>query len=142
MRKVLIAVGLILSSLAGPAQSDTPSWQAHHLGAAACKKNFGERNTYICKHPALLAQDGELGRLYEDLRNGFTGDDRRIFMTGQWSWINEFDCFDYRDPKHYNKDYARCLQDRIRDRITVLRALKADPSLLQKQATDYDHIDP
>lgn len=141
MRRALIAAGLLCLGLSGTAQA-APSWQSHHLGAIDCKKTPYQSDKYVCGHAELLAQEREKSGLYEDLLKTFTGDDQRIFMTGEWSWRNKEQCFDARLEARYNKDHTRCLADKMAGRIAVLRALKADPTLLRKQAADYDFIDP
>jgi uncharacterized protein len=143
MRRLFIAVGLICLALPVPARSSTPYWLMHQLGAIDCKGSLGADEKYVCDHAELLAQDREMARVYEHLRKHFTGDDRRIFMTGQWSWGNSrLGCFDVRERARYHEDYMSCVRDMYRERLATLKALEADSSLLRTRAADYDYIDP
>ena len=143
VRKFLIVAVLICLSSPSFAELPYPDVYFPRVGITDCKSGLEQRVKYVCRHADLLAQDKERARLYQDLHKSIPYDDRRVFLTQEWSWENaETACFDSREEARYHKDYMRCVQDRLQERVAALKALKADPSLLMKKAADYPYMDP
>jgi uncharacterized protein YecT (DUF1311 family) len=137
LRMRIILGVLVLLGLVGAAQSR--EW----AGPADCGTAKFDPQLSLCRDPDLRKAEAEMGVVYFQLRDRFTGHDRKVFIAGQAYWIAmRSGCPSFTNHRYDGDLLLACLKNKTSQRLTFLHALSADTSLLMSSTGDYTNVDP